>query len=95
MDNESRVNASREQPYETMSGWTVLPVHVITLISAVVMLVFTIIYGVRLPLLALGVVTVIACFITLFGYFTLQPNESRVLIFFGDYKGTERRSGFH
>ena len=38
--------------------------------------------------LALGV-------IALFGYFTLQPNEARVLILFGDYKGTVRRSGFH
>ena len=30
-----------------------------------------------------------------FGFFTLQPNEARVQILFGDYKGTVRRSGFH
>jgi regulator of protease activity HflC (stomatin/prohibitin superfamily) len=29
------------------------------------------------------------------GFFTLQPNEARVLILFGDYKGTVRESGFH
>jgi len=29
------------------------------------------------------------------GYFTLQPNEARVQILFGSYKGTVRRSGFH
>jgi regulator of protease activity HflC (stomatin/prohibitin superfamily) len=29
------------------------------------------------------------------GFFTLQPNEARVLILFGAYKGTERTSGFH
>lgn len=29
------------------------------------------------------------------GFFTLQPNEARVLILFGSYRGTERRSGFH
>jgi regulator of protease activity HflC (stomatin/prohibitin superfamily) len=29
------------------------------------------------------------------GFFTLEPNEARVLILFGDYKGTARRSGFH
>jgi regulator of protease activity HflC (stomatin/prohibitin superfamily) len=29
------------------------------------------------------------------GYFTLQPNEARVMILFGSYKGTVRRSGFH
>jgi regulator of protease activity HflC (stomatin/prohibitin superfamily) len=30
-----------------------------------------------------------------FGFFTLEPNEARVLILFGDYKGTVRHSGFH
>ncbi|MGO9947152.1 MAG: SPFH domain-containing protein [Steroidobacteraceae bacterium] len=29
------------------------------------------------------------------GYFTLQPNQARVLILFGAYKGTVRESGFH
>jgi regulator of protease activity HflC (stomatin/prohibitin superfamily) len=33
--------------------------------------------------------------IALGGYFTLQPNEARVLILFGAYKGTVRESGFH
>jgi regulator of protease activity HflC (stomatin/prohibitin superfamily) len=39
-------------------------------------------------MIALGI---FACF----GFFTLEPNEARVLILFGDYKGTARRSGFH
>jgi len=30
-----------------------------------------------------------------FGFFTLEPNEARVLILFGAYKGTVRVSGFH
>jgi len=34
---------------------------------------------------------VFACF----GFFTLEPNEARVLILFGAYKGTVRVSGFH
>ncbi|OGV66091.1 MAG: band 7 protein [Lentisphaerae bacterium RIFOXYB12_FULL_65_16] len=29
------------------------------------------------------------------GFFTLQPNEARVLILFGAYKGTVREAGFH
>ncbi|MEQ1903544.1 MAG: SPFH domain-containing protein [Pirellulaceae bacterium] len=29
------------------------------------------------------------------GFFALQPNEGKVLIFFGQYVGTERTSGFH
>jgi regulator of protease activity HflC (stomatin/prohibitin superfamily) len=36
------------------------------------------------------------CFlVSLAGFFTLQPNESVVLILFGDYKGTFQESGFH
>jgi regulator of protease activity HflC (stomatin/prohibitin superfamily) len=33
--------------------------------------------------------------VLLFGLFTLQPNEARVLILFGRYHGTVRHSGFH
>ncbi|MBK6407710.1 MAG: SPFH domain-containing protein [Holophagales bacterium] len=33
--------------------------------------------------------------ILLTGFFTLQPNEARVLVLFGAYKGTVRESGFH
>ena len=29
------------------------------------------------------------------GFFTLQPNEARVLVLFGSYQGTVRKSGFH
>ena len=29
------------------------------------------------------------------GFFTLQPNEARVLVLFGSYRGTVRKSGFH
>ena len=39
-------------------------------------------------MIALGI---FACF----GFFTLEPNEARVLILFGAYKGTIRNSGFH
>ena len=30
-----------------------------------------------------------------FGFFTLQPNEARVLVLFGQYAGTVRDEGFH
>jgi regulator of protease activity HflC (stomatin/prohibitin superfamily) len=29
------------------------------------------------------------------GFFSLQPNEARILVLFGAYKGTVRESGFH
>ena len=42
---------------------------------------------------ALAVFT--AAMIMLGGFYTLQPNESRVLILFGNYKGTVKKSGWH
>ena len=30
-----------------------------------------------------------------FGFFTVQPNEARVLILFGDYRGSVHDDGFH
>ena len=46
---------------------------------------------------------VVGCIIVVFfvaalstrGFFTLQPNEARVLILFGSYKGTVKHSGFY
>ena len=36
-----------------------------------------------------------AVFVSLFGYFTLQPNQAAVLTLFGDYCGTVHQPGFH
>ena len=33
--------------------------------------------------------------LSMFGLFSLQPNEARVLVLFGHYHGTVRDSGFH
>ncbi|MBM3902879.1 MAG: SPFH domain-containing protein [Verrucomicrobia bacterium] len=46
--------------------------------------------NVTLMITELAAVILAAC-----GFFTLQPNEARVLVLFGSYKGTVRRSGFH
>jgi len=42
-----------------------------------------------------GLTLVILGAIGLGGFFTLQPNEGRVLMLFGAYQGTVRHSGFH
>lgn len=41
-----------------------------------------------------GIFLELIAIVTLCGFFTLQPNEARVLILFGSYHGTVRRSGF-
>ena len=42
-----------------------------------------------------GVVLAILDFIGLIGFFTLEPNEAIVMIFFGNYKGTFTQHGFY
>lgn len=44
--------------------------------------------------LAALIITAIAGFLMLFGYIMLEPNESRVLLFFGNYRGTFYDTGF-
>ena len=46
-------------------------------------------------LLVAGVVAIIVFILLMPGFFTLQPNESRVLVLFGGYRGTVRQGGFH
>ena len=49
-----------------------------------------------IALLVAGIVAVcVAPVLLLMGFFTIQPNQARVLILFGDYKGTVRDEGFH
>lgn len=43
-----------------------------------------------IPLLTNGLAVLVVS-----GFYTLQPNESRVLILFGNYKGTVKKSGWH
>lgn len=46
-------------------------------------------------LLILGILSILTAVVSWCGFFTLQPNEARVLILFGAYKGSIRTSGFH
>ena len=82
----------------TMSGWPMLCFNLLLLLGAPITIVMTAMRdasaaGVPL-ILACAVLMLIAVFLLL-GYFTLQPNQARVLILFGAYKGTVRSNGFH
>lgn len=93
--------ANRELTCKVFSGWSMLPVVLLILIGAEALLVYSIVAGVRSvehPLWFWFVPAILlhpVWFILMFGFFTLQPNEARVLLLFGAYKGTVRESGFH
>lgn len=46
-------------------------------------------------LLVGGIILCIVVTFLMMGFFTIQPNQARVLVLFGEYKGTVRAEGFH
>lgn len=97
--------ASKERRLTVKSGWSML-VLVISLFLVAAGLVAFFIYSVarfgddnlqalHIASLVAGVLTIVFASFLCNGFFTLQPNEARVLILFGRYVGTVRDSGFH
>jgi regulator of protease activity HflC (stomatin/prohibitin superfamily) len=92
---------NREQQVKVLNGWGMLPVALLCLFGGVALFIYSIAAGVRAvnhPYWALFVAGLVMEFVGIvmtMGFFTLQPNEARVLILFGAYRGTVRDSGFH
>lgn len=91
--------SNQERPGSTLSGWSMLLFTLLLKAGGITLIIRAIIQGNRyepfvIPLVA-GLLMLLASLISWGGFFSLQPNESRVLILFGAYKGTARRSGFH
>ncbi|MCD6339559.1 MAG: SPFH domain-containing protein [Verrucomicrobia bacterium] len=97
----SRSGPNKEFPGRTYNGYLMLLVNLAILLAGLFFIIHTVVEAARVngppsvaPLIA-GVFMVIAGVLLLTGHFTLQPNQARVLILFGAYKGSVRRSGFH
>jgi regulator of protease activity HflC (stomatin/prohibitin superfamily) len=96
-------DASFEQEVHALSGWLMLVVNVAIVIGAIAFFISTIHTASLRELTPFAFVLRILAWLIWFvgglvmfaGLFTLQPNEARVLILFGSYKGTVRRSGFY
>ena len=98
--NTNQNAANQEVVIHAANGWVMLPVLVGLLLADVALLISSVASAANKenPNVAL----VVACalglpvwIVALTGLFTLQPNEARVLVLFGKYKGTVRDSGFH
>jgi len=95
--NANQGAPNRERTVSVLNGWLMLVLLAGALLADIALLVGA---ARRAPENGPGMVLVCALalpFIALLmsGFFTLQPNEARVLILFGDYKGTVRESGLH
>ena len=94
-------NANCEQVVTVRNGWVMLPINILILIAGPAMFISSIVMADKRndsppwTLLVAGILVFIAAIIMISGFFALQPNEARVLILFGEYRGTVRESGFH
>lgn len=86
-------SAASERIVSAMNGWMMLIVNFALLLGAAFMASRLAEFAPPLRVLC-GLLALVGLFM-LGGYFTLQPNQARVLILFGAYKGTVRSSGFH
>lgn len=98
--NRTTITTSKEKEIKVLSGWPMLPINIILLVMGIWLLVHTLIHvSMNENMNGLNLVSsILIIIISLFmfgGFFTLQPNEARVLILFGAYHGTVRTSGFY
>ena len=90
-------DTNKEFNYEgrVYNGFFMLFVNII-LIPAIIAAMFFLTSDMESILLWLGsLILVFLFFICLGGFFIQQPNQARVMIFFGNYRGTCRQTGFY
>ena len=92
--NANQFTATQERIIQAKNGWVMLLSLFGLLIGDIALLIYSVSEH-SLVFLVLSVLLVPVTIILLTGFFTLQPNEGRVLILFGAYRGTVRESGFH
>ena len=99
--NTETTTSNRERIATVQNGWVLLPLTIGLFLFALAMLIYSIVAGAKQynqPIWSLFIMALLllpASIGLFFGFFTLQPNEARVLILFGEYKGTVRNAGFH
>ena len=78
-----------------LNGFVALLLNVALVVAAVWLFIHTIeAFDFQPWKLIVVLVLALLAFIMLFGYVMLEPNESRVLLFFGNYRGTFYNTGF-
>lgn len=92
---------SQEKTIRVRSGWPILLLVLVAFVASVFCMTFGGMFIEGGPVFLGAFVLVAGIFICLatcvfaLGFFTIQPNQARVLILFGDYRGTVRDEGFH
>jgi regulator of protease activity HflC (stomatin/prohibitin superfamily) len=94
-----QASLNKERPVRAFNGWAMLVLLIALLIGNIVLLISLAAgteRGSAPPLMFfLSILLFPVLIILMVGFFTLQPNEARVLVLFGKYCGTVRDSGFY
>ena len=88
-------NIIDEKNYKPQAGWVILPISLGLFFGGIALCVITLAHLQSFIPLISDVAMFICGLISFFGFMTIAPNDSRVLLLFGDYKGTARESGFY
>ena len=75
-----------EKPYRALTGW--LPLIVVLVLAGTAVGFFVSFNPI------IGAACIVTAFVMLFGFQAIAPNDARVLLLFGDYKGSITDSGF-
>jgi regulator of protease activity HflC (stomatin/prohibitin superfamily) len=103
MQAEDVHTRSEENEVSSLSGWLVLPFVLFLYVAS--FFIFAQAPGAGTTdasgntsangwVVGVGIIVLIVALAMSWGFYTLQPNEARVLILFGNYKGTVRHPGF-
>ena len=90
----------QEKTYNPMSGWFPLLLCIALLAGGPVLIIYAAnrmadgLVQAGAPLLAAGIVCFLLGVLMLFGFQAIAPNQARVFLLFGKYKGSTTHSGF-
>ncbi|NGP52317.1 SPFH domain-containing protein [Thioalkalivibrio sp. XN8] len=84
----------QEREYRPLSGWLPLVVTVALVIAGPWYFFYALHAGASGWHIASSIVILAVGFVMGFGFMAIAPNDSRVLLLFGEYKGSVRESGF-
>lgn len=82
-----------EKPYKALGGWGILTALGLSFALTVVIFILGIAFEFALAI-GLAVAGLLGILILCIGFVAIAPNNARVLLLFGDYKGTLKESGF-
>ncbi len=84
----------QERPFKPLSGWGPLIVVLVLVVLSIWSLLSFLVSASVLSNLMASIFCLVTSMVMVFGFMAVAPNDSRVLLLFGDYRGTVTTSGF-